>query len=110
MDITKGQIKKLHSGLKGCKEAQDAIKDAFPDCFEVEWKEITHEIEWRADGGGFINLWGDYKGDTVVYFGSNGLFPNSADSVDENIRIGNSGGCTIKGTSFKVFIKKTTED
>ena len=74
MEIKKEQIKKLHDGLEWCEEAQDAIKGAFPDCFEEKeerdiTKELRVELDNNLDGNYFIRL---YHGDVVVaYTGSN---------------------------------------
>ena len=63
MDFKKEQMKKLHEGLGSCPEAQDAIKGAFPECFEEEWVNITSElvakVSMMTKKQGYIKLYHD---------------------------------------------------
>ncbi len=51
LKITKDRIKRLVRGLDGCHDAQQAVKDAFPEAFEEkEWGDITGATYWKISG------------------------------------------------------------
>ena len=45
--ITKEKIKKLHDKMESCGEAQDAIREAFPEAFEEKWIDVTGNLKFR---------------------------------------------------------------
>jgi len=57
MEVTKEQINKLHKGLKCCPDAQDAIREAFQECFEEKWVDVTKEIKWKVYEFGEGRYW-----------------------------------------------------
>jgi len=68
LKITKERIKKLHDGLSGCSEAQDAIKDAFPEAFGEEWVDVTGKIEWVFESDCLVGCdkTAQYKGNVFI--------------------------------------------
>ena len=82
LKITQDRIKRLVRGLDGCHDAQQAVKDAFPEAFEevkkVGGKDITEEITWKVYEFCTGNYWliGTFKGEEMFYFDSRGFHFN----------------------------------
>ena len=69
--ITSEKIKKLHDKMESCSEAQEAIRETFPEAFEVEQEDVTEKVVFLPDtrqGNGFYWI-GMYMPEAITHFG-----------------------------------------